>query len=130
MILKTCPVPVPFFKPSDNWLGNYSPVKKISENGLWLVNELSKDKNTDVCSAKYKPLHDFLCNNISDNLTITFEEINNILFPNTLPSSAYSKKEWWANSYSHSQAKAWLLAGYKTADLKINQISFRKKTKD
>lgn len=29
------------FKPSDNWLGNYSPVAKIRESGLWLVNELS-----------------------------------------------------------------------------------------
>ena len=120
----------PLFKPSDNWLGNYSPVKKISENGLWLINELSKDKKPDVCSSKYKPLHDFLCNNISDNLTLSFDEINNLLFPNTLPPSAYSKREWWANSYSHSQAKAWLLAGYKTTALKNNQISFIKKPKD
>lgn len=29
-------------KPSDNWLGNYSPKTKIVESGLWLVNELYK----------------------------------------------------------------------------------------
>lgn len=29
------------FKPSDNWLGKSSPVEKIRESGLWLVNELS-----------------------------------------------------------------------------------------
>lgn len=29
-------------RPSGNWLGNYSPKKKIVENGLWLVNELYK----------------------------------------------------------------------------------------
>ena len=27
-------------KPSPNWLGNYSPVKKIRESGLWLVQHL------------------------------------------------------------------------------------------
>ena len=29
------------FKASDNWLGNSSPISKIRESGLWLVNELS-----------------------------------------------------------------------------------------
>lgn len=29
-------------KPSKNWLGLYSPKKKIRESGLWLVNELYK----------------------------------------------------------------------------------------
>lgn len=29
-------------KPSSEWLGNYSPKKKIRESGLWLVNELYK----------------------------------------------------------------------------------------
>jgi len=29
-------------KPSENWLGNFSPKEKIRESGLWLVNELWK----------------------------------------------------------------------------------------
>ncbi len=29
-------------RPSDHWLGNYSPKHKIRESGLWLVNELYK----------------------------------------------------------------------------------------
>ena len=29
-------------KPSQNWLGNFSPKDKIKESGLWLVNELYK----------------------------------------------------------------------------------------
>ena len=29
------------FKASDNWLGNSSPISKIRDSGLWLVNELS-----------------------------------------------------------------------------------------
>jgi len=30
-------------KPSENWLGNFSPKRKIRESGLWLVNELYKE---------------------------------------------------------------------------------------
>lgn len=29
-------------KPSENWLGNFSPKEKIQKSGLWLVNELWK----------------------------------------------------------------------------------------
>ena len=29
------------FTPSEKWLGKSSPVEKIRESGLWLVNELS-----------------------------------------------------------------------------------------
>jgi len=31
-------------KPSKNWLGHFSPKNKIKESGLWLVNELYKQK--------------------------------------------------------------------------------------
>jgi len=34
-------------KPSDNWLGLFSPKNKIKENGLWLVNELNKQEISD-----------------------------------------------------------------------------------
>ncbi|MCD8509738.1 MAG: hypothetical protein LRY73_07595 [Bacillus sp. (in: Bacteria)] len=30
-------------RPSDNWLGLYSPKEKIRESGLWLVNQLYKE---------------------------------------------------------------------------------------
>ena len=33
-------------RPSNNWLGNYSPKEKIRQSGLWLVNELYKDGAT------------------------------------------------------------------------------------
>ncbi|MDO9044997.1 MAG: hypothetical protein Q7U35_06795 [Methanobacteriaceae archaeon] len=34
-------------RPSDDWLGNYSPKSKIRESGLWLVNELYKEPLSD-----------------------------------------------------------------------------------
>ena len=34
-------------RPSENWLGQYSPKRKIRESGLWLVNQLYKQPLTD-----------------------------------------------------------------------------------
>ncbi len=34
-------------KPSQEWLGNYSPIQKIRESSLWLVNELWKEPFSD-----------------------------------------------------------------------------------
>ena len=34
-------------KPSPNWLGNFSPIPKIRESSLWLVNELYKEPFSD-----------------------------------------------------------------------------------
>lgn len=34
-------------RPSTDWLGNFSPISKIRESGLWLVNELYKEPFTD-----------------------------------------------------------------------------------
>ena len=50
------------FKPSESWLGNYSPIEKIKNSGLWLVNELAINKK-----------HSF-----KDNITIhgNFEKSN------------------------------------------------------
>ena len=43
--------------PSENWLGKFSPKKKICESGLWLVNELEKEplSNSDMIE-----LHDII----------------------------------------------------------------------
>jgi len=35
-------------KPSDKWLGNYSPKDKIKVSGLWQVNELYNDGLTEL----------------------------------------------------------------------------------
>ena len=43
-------------KPSENWLGSYSPNEKIRESGLWLVNELYKQSLNDEEFKKLKNL--------------------------------------------------------------------------
>lgn len=117
----------PTFKPSENWLGNYSPVDKIRNSGLWLVNELAKHKSESVKVSKYKPLFEFLKNNGSDRITMTFEKINALLNPDSLPSSAYTNRTWWANSKTHLQASAWMTAGFKTTDFTVSSITFIRK---
>jgi hypothetical protein len=36
-----------------------------------------------------------------------------------LPKSAHDYQAWWANDASHSQAKAWLAAGWQTENLNL-----------
>ncbi len=118
------------FKPSENWLGNYSPVDKIRKSGLWLVNELYKDNNSKksdkpfASKSKYKSLYDFFIQCNKEKITLTFEDINRIISPDTLPSSAYTRRQWWANSTSHTQAISWINSGFTTTDFTNTSISF------
>ncbi len=46
------------------------------------------------------------------------EEIKDII-DGTLPNSAYEYNAWWSNDETHSQAKAWLDAGYRVSSFDI-----------
>lgn len=50
-------------KPSENWLGLFSPKEKIRESGLWQVNELNKiplsNQEIDKLAKDLKPLKSF-----------------------------------------------------------------------
>ncbi|GAB6390927.1 MAG: hypothetical protein MdMp014T_0300 [Treponematales bacterium] len=51
---------------------------------------------------------------------LTFSDIKRILgFP--LPPSASVHRPWWANDVSHSQAKAWLDAGWQVESVSLGQ---------
>lgn len=125
-------------KQSDSWLGNYSPVKKIRESGMWLVNELTlppiketlKSCERKSCSApdKYKALFIELSNQTSKLVTYTYEQINELIYPHTLPASAYTHRQWWANSTkAHSHTNSWLEAGFKVLKVSIDSVTFEKK---
>lgn len=73
---------------------------------------------------KYYPLECFLKNSNRETVTLSFKEIEAIL-ETTLPQSAHSHKQpWWANDITHSQAKAWLNAGYRTTQVVFNENPF------
>jgi hypothetical protein len=67
-------------------------------------------------ATKYEPLTQFL-ESIPEgksSVSLSFKKIEQILGA-TLPRSAYSHRQWWANqreSRSRPQAHAWLSAGF------------------
>lgn len=64
-------------------------------------------------SGKYRPLFDYLTESHNESETLTFAQIEGILGL-SLPPSAHEYRQWWGNGH-HSQASAWLAAGWKVA---------------
>ncbi len=67
--------------------------------------------------GKYDPLKDYLIRLESDEVTLSFADIESII-GNSLPPSAFKYDVWWDNIgdstlTQHSHAKSWHAAGYK-----------------
>lgn len=78
-----------------------------------------------MSKSKYEPLKNYLADLAKRGqrkVSLSFEKVESILgFP--LCESAYGYRQWWENSRSHSQAKAWLDAGWETGPVDMrNQI--------
>lgn len=58
--------------------------------------------------GKYDPLREWLADH-AGRVELTFEEIDALV--GGLPASARAYREWWANTRSNPQARAWLEAG-------------------
>ncbi len=74
--------------------------------------------------SKYHPLYAHLRATREDHFEMSFTKIENILDAE-LPPSARKWQAWWANDEngSHHHAQAWLAAGFKTSDVKLNNGS-------
>lgn len=70
--------------------------------------------------GKYDELRDFLRHQRLAQVTLTFAEVAGVV-PGGLPPSAYVHRAWWANEESgtHSHARSWLHAGYRTTDVNL-----------
>ena len=79
----------------------------------------------DTVRGKYRALHDHLTGLRANEWAATFRDIEAVL-GTPLPRSARSHPAWWSNTTSHSHAKAWLAAGWRTADLNLTRerVSF------
>ena len=69
--------------------------------------------------GKYSPLFAHLSSLTQDRWATSFGEIEKIL-GFELPDSAHIHRPWWANTGAkagHSQALAWNMAGWKTAEV-------------
>lgn len=67
-------------------------------------------------------------------LRLTFEQINEILSPDSLPSSAYRYRPWWGNEVhaASRQCRSWLDAGWRVerVDLDRKFVEFRRMTSE
>ena len=76
--------------------------------------------------SKYDPLYDHLANNPETVIALSFSEIERIL-GFALPASARRYQAWWANERegTHSHARSWLDASYKTQGVDLNAQAVR-----
>ena len=68
--------------------------------------------------GKYQKLHSHLRNLEAREWQATFGQVEAVIEFN-LPNAARDHRAWWANDNSHTHARAWLTAGWKTADVNM-----------
>src|SRR5215207_5744388 len=77
---------------------------------------------------RYGPLRAHLSSVSEPVVVMTYDEIETLL-GRKLPNTAYggSWRQWWANTETHSQALAWLRAGWRVTrpDLANKRVEFR-----
>jgi hypothetical protein len=77
--------------------------------------------------TKYTPLQTFLQTSPNSHETLTFSQVERIIgFP--LPSSASTHRPWWGNNVgTHTQAQAWLDAGWRVESVSLgHSVTFAK----
>jgi hypothetical protein len=78
---------------------------------------------------RYEPLKTYLSSVPGPVVVLTYAEIENLL-GRKLPPTAYgdSWRQWWANTETHSQALAWLRAGWRVTrpDFANKRVEFRR----
>ena len=78
----------------------------------------------------YAPLRDFLADSRDPVVTLSFKEIEHLI-GRRLPPSAHGEniRQWWANTPTHSQARAWLEAGRKARlDVAQRRVTFERRS--
>ena len=76
----------------------------------------------------YLALEDYLRKKTEKQLRLTFSKIEDLL-GRKLPASARTQKPWWGNSMGHTQAKAWMQAGWLVheVDLTSEWVVFKRR---
>lgn len=73
---------------------------------------------------KYDIITHYLKSNGGSQVTLTFTQFDELLFPATgLPKSARRSVDWWANDYRHPEngAYAWLNARYEVVHVNLKK---------
>jgi hypothetical protein len=77
--------------------------------------------------SKYEPLKWHLEESNETIMVLHFVDLDSIV--GSLPMPAWSYRGWWVNDITHTQAKAWLNAGWEveSIDIENSQVTFSKK---
>jgi len=78
--------------------------------------------------GKYDPLGEYLRKQSTDEVPLTFSEIERIIGAR-LPHSAFSHRPWWSNNATNSvMTKVWLDAGFRSArvDMAKRRLAFQR----
>lgn len=78
----------------------------------------------------YQPLQSFLARQAEASVVMSYDDIERVL-GRKLPKTAYgaNKRQWWANTETHSQALAWLRANRKAKlDVTRSEVAFIRQT--
>ena len=73
---------------------------------------------------KYDAITHYLKNNGGSQVTLTFTQFDELLFPsNGLPKTARESTDWWSNDYKHPEkgAYGWLNAGYEVVVINLDK---------
>lgn len=70
---------------------------------------------------KFQKFYDFLLENKKEKLELKYEDIEKIIYPEKLESSAYNHVAYFSNSKSHPISKIWLELGYKKTKLELGK---------
>jgi hypothetical protein len=83
--------------------------------------------------SKYQSLTDFLAKQLSDEITLTLDNLEDAdVVGITLPVSAKTYRQWWENQSSDEarQCRSWLDAGWEVKDVNLTagHVTFRRRT--
>lgn len=76
---------------------------------------------------KYEPLTNYLRSHRDDACSLSFLDIERIIGC-SLPASAREHRSWWGNDRTHTQARAWMQAGFgaEPSSRRIEPVAFRR----
>lgn len=75
-------------------------------------------------AKKYNHVTHYLRENGGSQVTLTFTQFDELLFPYSgLPTTARTDTDWWANDYKHPEkgAYGWLNAGYQVVQVNLEK---------
>ena len=99
-------------------------ISLIPKEGYYSPKISPIEEEIDAGESQYASLAIYLQNQVpieQSKVEITFDQIETIMFPKQLPTSARKHRAWWANdSVSHRQSKQWLEVGWRVSNLNIS----------